>query len=214
MKKNKLLICVVAVIIVAIVVVFCVNKFKSDSNEEVVASLSNHEIANLKEVDTELPEFSILINGIYINNITDKKLKDFGTKIYEFDAAVDNGWEVVTNHYVGVKLNDVLKEYDDMPEYKRIGFASPGSHFVDYKKEEVTDKTFLVFYRDGKPIVEGEAVNLLSVDKEYRYSVENLAMITLNDEEEYHYQNIEDYFTEEDSRETSDTPDVTDVQEN
>lgn len=171
-KQTTIIICIIAIILIA---VGCIIVFGNKASEKGF-QLNENEIANIKKSDKKLPKFSIQIHGIYSGTITNESLEKEGIQVYEFDAGINNGWDVVTNHYAGVKLKDVL-EIAQIEDFTDIEFNSSNKIFTVYNKEEITDKTYLVFLRDGKPIKEGEPVTLLSADYHYRFSLENVEYI-------------------------------------
>ena len=182
MQKSKIIEFVILVLIIACFVYLYINKPANiTDNEKCVNTTVNeselHTISNIKKYDGEINSFRIFIKGSYIEQLTLDFVKEENIQIYEFDAVVNDSWMIHKDHYVGIKLKDILdkKEY----KYDNIVFRTEGLMQVTYMAEQITDKTYLVFTRNGKSIGEGR-VALLSVDYNYKYSVENLSRMDIN----------------------------------
>ena len=108
MKNNKIVILIIATVLIIVVaigmVIFYTKKNEKTDNE---LNLKFKEVANLKKISTELPDFEIEIDGAYVGILDKNLLLSNDIEVYEFDAGIDNGWDIVTNHYIGVKLSDV-----------------------------------------------------------------------------------------------------------
>ena len=175
MQKGKL----VGMIIVIIIILGLsywyfakpLNKNNNNCANTNVSASELHTVTNIKNYTGEVKPFRIFINGSYTELITLDFVKENNIPIYEFDAVVNDSWTIHKDHYVGIKLKDVLgkKGY----KYDSIEFRTEGLLRVTYAAEQITDKTYLVFTRNGESIGEGR-VSLLSVDYSYKYSMEHL----------------------------------------
>ena len=101
-------------------------------------------------------------------------------KAYEFDATVDNGWSIETNHYVGIRVRDAF-EYLSIKEYDEVEFFSKGRVTIVYRASEINDDTYFIIKRDGK-LINDFALNMISFDKDYHYSLENVVRIGITQE--------------------------------
>lgn len=175
--KNKRLIYIIIIILLLLCLVTGIYLFVNNKKTGDL-KLNVNEVANITKVDIDIPEFIIAYNGLYNGLLTNINLKEKSIPIYEFDATVYNGWENVTNHYVGVKLKDVLESLN-ITDYSKIEFEGAGQVKVVYELREISDKTFLMFYRDGEELNKREpAVNLLAVDHDYRFSIQSIQYMT------------------------------------
>lgn len=183
-KKNTIILIATVLTVIALVAVifFIFNRNREDEKLE----LNLHEVANVEKKEVEIPDFTIVVNGSYEGSITDEDLKKYGVQTYEFDAAIDNDWETVTNHYAGVKLKDVF-EAMQIKSYETIDIKAPGRITVQYTKDEVSDNVYIIFTRDGQRIEEDEAITIISFDYKYRYAVANVSEMVFSSEQ-YSYQ--------------------------
>ncbi len=171
-KKNVSIIVVLIVIVIALAGT-CIYLLTKNNDDNTVYEGKAHEINNLVETDKKLPTFSVTVSGDYTGLINNQFVKEDSIKVYEFDATIDNGWDAVTNKYVGIRLNDLIKYYQ-LDNFTTIDFSSLDDISIKYLKKDITDNTFLVFYKDGKLIDNTGRPMLLAVDYEYRYSLENV----------------------------------------
>lgn len=178
MKNNKIVLLIIATILIIVVaigmVIFYTKKNEKTDNE---LNLKFKEVANLKKISTELPDFEIEIDGAYVGILDKNLLLSNDIEVYEFDAGIDNGWDIVTNHYTGVKLSDVLDIMLQDASFTRVGFFSKMPRYEMFTKGQLTDNIFLVFQRDGKPIRTDGYMTLLAVDYKYKYSIEDVEKI-------------------------------------
>ena len=135
-----------------------------------------HNVLNIKNYAGEIEDFRIFVNGEYSDEITGEFINNEKIQVYEFDAVINDSWTIHKDHYIGVKLLDVLNKKGF--HYNNITFSTEGLLSVTYTESQITDKTYLVFKRNGKSINDGK-VALLSVDFNYKYSIENLYKITI-----------------------------------
>ena len=141
------------------------------------------EIQDLKVVDKKVPKFVIDLKGLYDGQITEEDLE--GLKMYDFIADVtaydiDPDSVVYHENWSGYKLTDVLAA-KEISDYDSIDFKSVGGLTVRYKKEEVSDKMYLIFYRNDKLLSESEEtpVMLFTADLKNRYWVPSLTRIDI-----------------------------------
>ena len=174
MKKSKKILQVVGICaaFVVLLLAICSLVFKPGKKENLKAG----EITDLKETQIgKVPEFAIIVRGDYKMMIQNDDIEKM--KAYEFDGTVDNGWTVEKNHYVGIRVKDAF-EYLKINEYEEVEFFSKGRVTVTYKREDITDDVYFVIKRDGKLL--GDTVfNLVSFDKDYHYSLENMVRVTV-----------------------------------
>lgn len=132
-----------------------------------------NEATDIKIYESKIPDFKLKLSGVYDQIITEKEVIDNEVPIYEFDAIINNGWDNKKNHYVGIKLFDLLEKFK-LNKYERIMFNREELKTVNLSLDEITNQMYIVFYRDGKTIQENAPLNLLTIDRDYRYSLENL----------------------------------------
>lgn len=177
-KKSKIVMLVaiielIIIIVLSVVEIIVPNVKKEDGN---YIFLKSYEVSELRKIDYELPDFTIVVTGIYDGTITNIDLEKNDIPVYEFDAGMQTSWAIMTDRYVGVKLVDVFDTLG-LTNFKDVKMYAPGKIELTYDAEEIDDKMFFVFERAGEPI--GEAnVSLLATQYDYNYSVENLVKLT------------------------------------
>lgn len=129
-------------------------------------------VKEIKEINYDIPKFTILTDGIYQTNISMVDFKDV-VKTYEIKAVLEDEIEYEYAEYVGVKVKDLLYSYD-MEDFEKLTFQSNGGLQVTFKKEEIVDDMFLVFEKNGQKFESGEEVSLLVPDLYARYSISNV----------------------------------------
>ncbi len=180
-NKNKNLKAIIGIIAISLIIVggiiFFVNK---KNNPQLVYSnnskLSAKEVSGVKEYKGNFPEFELTITGSIMSNITNVNLAKMSVLVYEFDAGIDNGWETVTNHYVGIKLKELL-DASHITEFNELTFEATNYASITYFKEDITDDIYLVFTKDGKNINSDKNVMLLATDRDYNYSLKDVSNI-------------------------------------
>ena len=185
MEKKRIIWMVVAIAVVVFLVGIGVTLLqKKNNNDNFSVKLNSKEIKGLKESDKELPDFKITVRGSFDGTIDKKLLDTNGIKVFEFDAGINNGWRVETNHYVGVRLSDVLDIAIQTMPYSRVKFVSQEYRAKEYEEDQISDDMFLVFERDGKPIRKDGYMSFLAVDYDYSYSVEDVVAMEFKTYEE------------------------------
>lgn len=126
----------------------------------------------LKEYPVDkLPTFTFNIavpqNGT--TEITKESLKEKSIKAYEFAKDIDNDWETVTNDYIGIRLKDILEAYN--LDYESIEFYESDKYSVKYRKDDINDDVYVVFYRDGKSLGDTEPTALVSFKDKWHRSL-------------------------------------------
>lgn len=180
MKKEKILKILFAIVSIVIVVgiIVAVNMKKDDTSKSTAKNdLKFKEVANMKESEKELPDFKIDIKGAYEGILDKELLTSGGIKVYEFDAAMDNGWDIVTNHYAGVKFLDVVEIMLQDAPYTRLEIQSSKYRAKVFEEVDIDENMYLVFERDGKPIRKAGTLTMLNTDYRYAYSIEEVAML-------------------------------------
>lgn len=174
MKKKKTWIIVIISVVILLLAALIIY-FATGSNK---LYLKSYEVSDVKQVNDEIPSFTIVVNGLYNGVITKETLAKDSVPVYSFNASTDTGRTVYTDNYTGVRVMDVFDKagYTD---YSELVIKAPGDLQVTYKKEEISDKAFLAFYRNGEYFRDSnEPVNYLAIDFDYRYSVENAIIFT------------------------------------
>ena len=181
LKGIMLVVGIVAIAVIAgLIIQFKTNESRDKSDS---LTLKKYEIANISESDAILPEFSIDIEGIYSGSIPSSSFAEYEIKSYDFDAGIDIGWKISTNKYTGAKLEDFLTK-SFLENYSSITFYSTTGKSATYNKEDISDKVYLVYYKDDKLIGESSQPTLLVVDKPYfSYSLESISKMKLEREE-------------------------------
>ena len=136
-----------------------------------------YKVTNVKESNIKLPKFDILLDGSYKGSISNEYIEEDKIKVYEFDANIDNGWDIVTTHYVGVKLYDLL-DYYQINNVSTLTFESNDAMSVIHAHSDLKN-AYIVFYKDGTLIGNDSHQTLLVPDMEYRYSLQGLKRIHL-----------------------------------
>lgn len=179
MKKNKtrkenlpVVIATILIIALVIVLIFIIPRDKHSKAKP--TNVNYGEVANLKDYKGNVPDFTLEITGTYKGTVTNETLKQLEVPIYEFDANINNGWDLEINHYRGIKLKDLLERMG-FTEYASIKFNAHQHKTVEYNKDVIDDKLYLIFYTDRKASQTDHTLSLLSIDKLYEYSVEELA---------------------------------------
>ena len=131
-------------------------------------------IGELVPYNGELPDAQIEFTGKYSAVVTLQELKD-KIPVYEFEAGIDDIYGTHLNKYVGINYYDLIR-YLYVPNNTQTTFISDRKS-VGYRPSEIDyEKTFIVFYMDGKPIGNSQ-MTLLAVNYNYLYSVEGLTTI-------------------------------------
>lgn len=174
MKNRTMTLAIILCVLAIGIVLVLVPLFHSNENDAKVG-----EIANLRETEVgDLPDFGIIIRGAYEGMIVNSDIPKM--KAYEFDATVNNGWSIETNHYVGIRVRDAF-EYLSIKEYDEVEFFSKGRVTIVYRASEINDDTYFIIKRDGK-LINDFALNMISFDKDYHYSLENVVRIGITQE--------------------------------
>lgn len=176
-NKKTIILIIMTILIIAIAIGTVIFYMKGNEKKGSELNLGFKEVANLKKVSTELPDFKIKIDGAYVGTLDKNLLLANGIEVYEFDAGIDNGWDIVTNHYTGVKFSDVLDIMIQDASFTRVGFFSKMPRYEMFTKGQLTENIYLVFQRDGKPIRNDGYMTLLAVDYKYKYSIEDVEKI-------------------------------------
>ena len=141
------------------------------------------EVQDIQESNKKIPEFTIVLMGLMEDTITESDLKDI--KLYDFVADVtaydiDPDSDVYREKWTGVKLTDVL-EKKGIKEYDTLDFRATGDLTVRYKKTEIDDSLYLVFYRDDLLLSDSEEtpVMLFSTTLKNRFWVPSLTRIDI-----------------------------------
>ena len=182
-KGKKIYVIVIIIIIVILLVVLGVSFFKNYKSEllnkcpeEPAINLEAKKIDNIKAYDGKLSEFYIAFTGLYEYVVTYKDINNSNVTIYEFDANIKTSWEVKRDHYVGVKLTDVLK-FKGINSYVAMQFIGAGRISVEYLKNEIEEgDVYLVVSRNFESINNAK-VSLLGIKYNYIYSIEDLTQI-------------------------------------
>ncbi len=172
-SKSNITPIVVLSAMVVVLACLCIGLFLTRNTGNSSQGNKNVGVYNLKETDTKLPTFEMRVNGDYSGLINDQFVKEDKIKVYEFDATIDNGWDKVTNTYIGIRLNDLLDFYQ-LSNFTSVDFVSLNQITIKYISTEIKDDTFIVFYKDGKLITDTGRPMLLAVDYNYRYSLEDV----------------------------------------
>lgn len=172
MKNKKNIIILIEGIIIAILaivlIIICVGK-KAHNNEPE----NNEQNIVFKEVEKDIPDFSIQLTGNYKGYITKDYVQAKNIKLYEFDATINNGWNRNTDRYIGYKLNDLLNAFD-ITDYNSIEFHSNDGVRISFGRYLLTDNFFIVFYQNGELIEEATPAMMINTDYRSNYSVARL----------------------------------------
>lgn len=152
-------------------------------NKEATYEAKLGQIQELKKSELTIPEFSVDIEGkidgaltnIDLSNVT---LYDFVADVTVYDIDPDS--EIYREKWTGVKLKDVLNT-KGITEYDTLDFKSTGNITVRYKKEEINDNMYLIFYRNDMLISKSEdtPIMLFVSDLKNRYWVPSLTRMDI-----------------------------------
>ena len=178
-RKNKSLIIILCILSVIFILEACLLiglPISKNNDGETIDNKNSRKIANIKKYDGDIPEFNIEITGNYKANITKEFFENL--EISEFSASVADSYGIHDNTYVGIKLSDFMKALN-LNSYTRIIFGN-SERTIGYLNNEIDmDKTYLVFYKDGK-LIDDAKVSLLAVNYVYTYSLINLTNIVID----------------------------------
>lgn len=170
---------IIGIIMVTLIVAGGIGIFIKTKDSRVAfanSKLSAKEIANVKEYTENIPDFEITISGAYTGKVTKDDLAKMSILVYQFDAGIDNGWETVTNEYVGIKVKELL-DASDITDFTEVTFEATNKASITYFKDEITDNMYIVFMKDGKAISDKKTAMLLATDYDYNYSLKELTNI-------------------------------------
>lgn len=170
---------IIGIIVVILIIVGGIGIFinKKDSKTAFTNSkLSAKQIANSQQYTGDIPEFKITISGGLTGEVTNEDLANMSVLVYEFNAGIDNGWNTVTNHYVGIKVKELL-DASDITDFTEVTFEATNKASITYFKDEITDNMYIVFMKDGKAISDKKTAMLLATDYDYNYSLKELTNI-------------------------------------
>ncbi len=170
MKKTIITVIITAVVSVGLTML-CVNLYNVNEKNSYKDQTEKLGIKETKEVDFEIPDFAIILEGIYDSTITDEDVKEL--KVYEISTVMTDGVYTDLYTYKGIKLIDAFNLFD-YSDYNNLIVKSNGNLQVTYSKEEITDNMYLVFSVDGHMLPAEEPVNLLNPDLNSRYSIGNV----------------------------------------
>lgn len=179
-KKSLPIKAIIGVIVIIFIVVGFIYLILNKQTDSKIAHsgsrLSAKEISGVKEYKGNIPEFSITISGAHIGEVTNENLSKMSVLVYKFDAGIDNGWETVTNEYVGIKVKELL-DASDITNFTEVTFEATNKASITYFKNEITDNMYIVFMKDGKAISDKKTAMLLATDYDYNYSLKELTNI-------------------------------------
>lgn len=168
-NKNVLIVISVVLVFVLVLILFLVINKKS--------ILSVHQAGNFVKTDVTIPNFEIKVGGIVNTTITKEVLDVNGVNLYEFDAYTETNWGNFKNKYVGYKMADILKIFNNQ-SYKSVSATNIGGVKITYPLS-IIENVYIVFFKDGEKIGKGD-IAIISVSDSENYSIENIVRITLD----------------------------------
>lgn len=169
-NENKNQVILILIVVIVILVCVCGALLLGRKTESSDKTYSEVGVYDFEKSDMTIPKFEINILGDYEGVINEEFLKEDGIQVYEFEGAIDNGWDVVTNHYVGVKLKDVIEKYQ-IKNFTSVDVKSLDMITVTYLSYEINDNMFIVFYKDKKTVTEDGRPMLLAIDYDSKFSL-------------------------------------------
>ncbi len=173
-KKSIIIVIIITVIITAIIssliTILCCGKSKNIKNDNKNISNAEYGLQEIKIIDYNIPDFSIITTGLYISVVNQNSL--INTKKYEITAIISDSIYKRKYTYKGVRVKDLVDTVD-FDDYNKIIFKSNGGLQVEYTKEELNN-LFLVFEKDGIHYPEKEPVSLLNPTVYDRYNITNI----------------------------------------
>ena len=180
MKKTLIISFGILLLTLLVAILISTNRFnsaKQSTSNIIDAKIDEKMVRNIGELvpyNGKLPDAQIEFTGKYSAIVTLQELKD-KIPVYEFEAGIDDIYGTHLNKYVGINYYDLIR-YLYVPNNTQTTFISDRKR-VGYRPSEIDyEKTFIVFYMDGKPIGNSQ-MTLLAVNYNYLYSVEGLTTI-------------------------------------
>lgn len=127
-------------------------------------------IKEIKKIDYDIPEFSIMATGLLLSMINNDTLKEL--PIYELSAVITDGIFKYENSYKGIKVSDLVAKLN-FDDYNKIVFKSNGGLQVEYSKSDL-DSVFLVFEKNGYRYQVNEPIGLFNPNVYERYNITNI----------------------------------------
>ena len=140
-KKN-----IIIILLSTFLIVFLIEGTNYLLNNKKTLNLDKYEIANKEEYFDEISDFEIEITGSYEGKINKKTIVENKFHVYEFDGAIYNDWDTITNHYIGIKLIDLISflKIENVTEItfkdKNYNFSLNNLTSIDIKNLEQVDK--------------------------------------------------------------------------
>lgn len=172
-NKRKYIIVGIAVLVIIIAgITFYL--YKSNMAKEYNKYIETIGVKSVKEINYDIPSFTLLTEGIYDNTITNDDVKNL--KVYEIETVMNDGIYKDAYSYVGVRLKDVLK-MAKMETFNTLTFMARGNLQVTYEFAEISDDMYLVFEMDGYKYDYLEPIAIINPNLNSRYSITGLTTL-------------------------------------
>lgn len=160
----------IVIVVLAIVIVRLLPEQKRNNINTYEQKIS------VKEVNKEVPDFTLYIRGAYGGRISKKQIEEKGIKLYEFDATLNTWWDQKTDHYVGYRVLDILDAFD-IKDYSTLTFESATGKSVRHLQVDIDSDYYIVFYMNDKLTDEENPVMLLTPRFNSNYSMKRLVSL-------------------------------------
>lgn len=183
MKKKHIIIGIALIVVSSLITYYITaNSYKNKNiNKDFIDSIAKDEKLEPGTYDfttstKNMPDFRLSIKGIHTKTITKEDLSD--VKLYDFKGKIAYSWGSLASDYTGIKFKDFLTAIG-INDYKEIVLIGNGNIVVSFAKEEITDESYIVFYRDNEKIL-NYSLNFIDFNFLYNYSIEGLVEIVAN----------------------------------
>lgn len=170
-NKKSIIISIVITFIVTLIMIFIILFINEYRNLKLTETTG---IKNSKKIDYQLPNFAIVVNGLYDTTITNKDIEK--VNVYSIGAVTTDGYVNTYNEYIGVKLKDILKERQ-LDQFNSITLKSNGGLSIVYEKKDIDDGVYLIFERNEVKLSKDEPVSIISLNVYERFSIDNLLVM-------------------------------------
>lgn len=168
---KKIYIVIITALISSLLTVFCywtIQRLNTPKYDDILNEPFG--IKEIKQIDYDIPKFSIMATGLLLAMINNDTLKDL--PIYEFSVVLTDGIFKYENAYKGIKVSDLVAKFN-FDDYNKIVFKSNGGLQVEYNKSDL-NSVFFVFEKNGYQYQLNEPIGLFNPNVYDRYNITNI----------------------------------------
>ncbi|MBE6140680.1 MAG: hypothetical protein E7172_04000 [Firmicutes bacterium] len=178
LKSNKkIIVTIIITIIVSLLstlgIIELIN-YKEEKNFDQKAL--NVGVKKFNKVSYQLPNFSVKIEGIFEDSITNEEISTLDKYLIEV-VTTDGLYNEFAKYHV-IKVKDVFEHFN-FQDYTKVIFKSNGLK-VTFNKEEIDDEVYFMFTKNGAQYKNGSKIGLLIPDLEIKYSISHLTEIVFD----------------------------------